>query len=169
MAQELREHFALGRLDADELAARLERVYAARTVGELAEQRADLPDLPRPPALRTAEVAKRRGELRRQVIQQSGGSVGVFVVCVAIWASSGSGAFWPAFVLIGGAAFLARNLWRLYGPAPELDRVEAELHRRRRSRGGRRGRHGAQAGRSLTERPRTGEAGGPLGSGGRVE
>jgi len=25
---------------------------------------------------------------------------------------------------------LARNAWRLYGPAPELDKVEAELTRR---------------------------------------
>jgi hypothetical protein len=34
---------------------------------------------------------------------------------------------WVALVAV---IALARNAWRLYGPAPELDRVEAEVTRR---------------------------------------
>jgi hypothetical protein len=65
VAREIREHYAAGRLDDNELNERVEAAYAART--------------------------------------------------------------------------LVRNGWRLYGPAPELDRVEEELTRR--SRGGDRHRH----------------------------
>ncbi|MDE3070021.1 MAG: DUF1707 domain-containing protein, partial [Acidobacteriota bacterium] len=102
VAGALREHYAAGRLDADELAGRLEAVYAAHTVAELAAQREDLPDLPIPPAARRAELAGRREALRRQLVQQVGGSLGLFAGCAVIWAASGAdGSFWPAFVLIG--------------------------------------------------------------------
>ena len=53
-----------------------------------------------------------------------------FFVCVAIWLGSGaSGSFWPAWVALIALIPLARNGWRLYGPAPELERVEDELRR----------------------------------------
>lgn len=39
----LREHHAVGRLDADEFKDRLERAYAAKTLGELDQLLADLP------------------------------------------------------------------------------------------------------------------------------
>ena len=42
-AELLREHAAQGRLTVDELDERLDRVYAARTVGELSPVVADLP------------------------------------------------------------------------------------------------------------------------------
>jgi hypothetical protein len=136
-AAEIREHFAAGRLDDDELAERLEAVYRARTQGELRAVRADLPALP--VAARTqarAELAERRSRLRRQMIQQSGGGLGAFVLCTAIWAASGAqGSFWPIWVAVFVLIPLLRNGWRLYGPAPELDRVEAELAR---DRGGKR-------------------------------
>ena len=45
-AEEIREHFAAGRLDEDELNERLSAAYAAKTNGELAALRADLPGLP---------------------------------------------------------------------------------------------------------------------------
>jgi DUF1707 SHOCT-like domain len=76
-AQELRDHFAAGRLSEDELSERVQKVYSARTERELR-------------ALLAALVA-----------------------------------------LIP----LLRNAWRLYGPAPQLDRVERELEAR--ERGGR--------------------------------
>jgi hypothetical protein len=57
-----------------------------------------------------------------------------------VWAASGAGEFWPVWLLIFPVIFLAGNLWRLYGPAPELDRVQAELQRRGRRRHGHRGR-----------------------------
>lgn len=44
VAASLREHCAVGRLTTDELRERIESVYAARTLGELAELTADLPE-----------------------------------------------------------------------------------------------------------------------------
>jgi len=42
----LQRHFADGRLTSDEFSERLERVLSARTLGELYELTADLPELP---------------------------------------------------------------------------------------------------------------------------
>ncbi len=131
-AENLREHFAAGRIGEDELAERLESVYAARTLAELEGVVHDLPALPISAAARRAELAERRAELRRHLVQQAGGSLTPFVICTIVWAASGGGAgFWPAFLLIFPAIFLFRNGWRLYGPAPDLDRVQAELARGR--------------------------------------
>lgn len=138
-AAEIRDHFAAGRLDDDELAERLDAVYRARTQGELRALRADLPALPPAPTQARAELAERRSRLRRQVIQQTGGGLGLFVLCTVIWAASGAqGSFWPIWVALVALIPLLRNGWRLYGPAPELDRVEADLAR---GRGARRDAH----------------------------
>jgi hypothetical protein len=48
-ADMLREHHAAGRLDAAEFAERLDKVYAARTLGDLDELTADLPAIDRYP------------------------------------------------------------------------------------------------------------------------
>jgi uncharacterized protein YecT (DUF1311 family) len=131
-AEEIREHFAAGRLTQDELDARLSAAYGAQTTEELDHVRADLPALPPSSVRQRAELAARRSELQRELLQQTGGSLAVFVLCAVIWLVSGaSGQFWPIWVLIFPALALARNGWRLYGPAPELDRVEADLERRR--------------------------------------
>src|SRR5579875_1654567 len=42
------------------------------------------------------------------------------------------GQFWPGWVLLVVLVPLLRNGWRMYGPAPDLDTVEAELERRER-------------------------------------
>ncbi len=135
LAGEIREHYAAGRLDDDEMSERLSAAYAARTEAQLQGLRADLPALPPSPAQRKAELVARRSELQRRVIQQTGGSLGVFLVCVVIWLASGGhhgrGEFWPIWVAIFPVLTLLRNGWRLYGPAPELDRVERELVRGR--------------------------------------
>ncbi len=149
-ADALREHFAAGRLDTDELAQRIDAVYAARTVKELAAALSDLPDLPPSQVAVRSELATRQAELRRRLLQQAGGSFGPFVVCVVIWAGSGGdGSFWPVFALIMPLLFLVRNMWRLHGPAPQLDRVEREL---RRGRGRGRRRHRRELGRGEEER-----------------
>jgi Domain of unknown function (DUF1707) len=141
-ADALREHYAAGRLSAEELSDRLDAVYRARTVSELEDVRGDLPKLPASPALRRAELAARRTELRRHLLQQAGGALTPFVICTAIWAASGADSeFWPVWVLIFPLVFVVRNAWRLYGPAPELDRVQAELERPRHRRHPGRGRH----------------------------
>ena len=129
-AQNLREHFAAGRSGEEELGERLDAVYAARTMAELEEVAHDLPALPVSPAARRAELAERRSELRRHLVQQAGGSLTPFVICTVVWAASGAQSnFWPAFLLIFPVIFVLRNVWLLYGPAPDLDRVQAELGR----------------------------------------
>jgi len=136
-ADALREHYAAGRLSAEEFGERLDAVYRAGTVLELEQLRHDLPDLPPSPAARRAELQRRQTELRRHLWQRAGGAFTPFFICTLIWVASGaSGSFWPAWVLIFPIVFLARNIWHLYGPAPELERVQRELEHR--DRGGHR-------------------------------
>jgi hypothetical protein len=130
-AQEIREHFAAGRLTQEELDERVQAVYQAKTEEELRAAREDLPALPVSAAERRAELASRRSHLQRRVLQEAGGGIGLFALCTAIWAASGAhGQFWPVWVLLVVVLALGRNVWRLYGPAPELDRVEAHLDRK---------------------------------------
>jgi Domain of unknown function (DUF1707) len=139
--QALREHYAAGRLNEQELGERLDAVYEARTVEELQHLRRDLPQLPLAPTAQRAELRRRQAELRRQLLQQAGGSLSPFAICTLVWAATGASApFWPVWLLILPLMFLLRNGWRLYGPAPDLDRVHRELshrgsRRRRRHRG----------------------------------
>jgi Domain of unknown function (DUF1707) len=130
-ASELREHFAQGRLDSDELGERLDRAYAARTSSELQTLRADLPALPPSARSSRAELAARRSELGRQLLQQTGAAFVPFLVCTLVWLFSGAQSdFWPAWVAIVGVMPLVRNGWRVYGPAPELDSVAQDLAKR---------------------------------------
>jgi hypothetical protein len=126
-AQEIREHYASGRLDDDELSSRLSAAYGAHTQRDLQAIRADLPALPPTKAEQKAELVARRSHLTRRLLQQTGASLGVFIICTVIWAASGaSGFFWPIFTLFAILP-LVRNGWALYGPAPEFDRVERHL------------------------------------------
>jgi DUF1707 SHOCT-like domain len=152
-AQDIREHFAAGRLDEDELDQRVQDAYSAKTQQDLAKLLVDLPKLPASPAQQKAELVQRRRHLQRRLIQETGGGAALFVVCTAIWITSGaSGQFWPIWVALITLIPLLRNGWRLYGPSPEFDRVERELDSRRRRndqrdqhRAGRRsGRHGGR-------------------------
>lgn len=155
--REIREHFAAGRLSQDELDDRVQAVYAARTESELEAARADLPKLPPTVAEQRAELGARRSQLQRRLIQEAGGGLAVFVLCTGIFIASGaSGQFWPVFVLLVVLIPLVRGAWQLYGPAPELERVERELEERARQRhagpphGHRHGRHhGRGPGRRL--------------------
>ncbi len=135
-AQEVREHYAAGRLNEDELSERLDAVYRARTEAELRAARSDLPVLP---ATQRAELAARRSQLQRRLIHQTGSALVPFVVCTGIWIAAGaSGAFWPLWIALIALIPLVRNGWDLYGPAPDHDRVERELAARdRQSAGGR--------------------------------
>ncbi len=124
-AQEVREHFADGRLTDEELSDRLDAIYRAQTEAELRAARRDLPTLP---ATRRAEIAERRAQLQRQLIHRTGGALIPFAVCTAIWIAAGAtGAFWPIWVALIALIPLLRNGWDLYGPAPDPDRVERDL------------------------------------------
>ena len=134
-AEALREHYAAGRLTREDLDERLGAVYRATTVEELDELRADLPDLPLSPQARRAELAHRKAELRRTMLQHAGGAFTPVLICTVIWAASGADSpFWPVWLLIFPLVFVVRNAWRLYGPAPELERVARELEHRSRRR-----------------------------------
>ena len=129
VAAEIREHYAQGRLDGEELGQRLDRVYAARTLDELETLRSDLPELaPGSPA--RSEHAAQRAQLTRALVQRTGTALVPFLVCTVVWLLSGaSGSFWPAWALLIAAIPLVRNGWRLYGPAPDLEAVHRELGR----------------------------------------
>jgi len=131
-AQELREHYAAGRISEEELSERVQSVYQAQTEEQLRKLVADLPRLPASPAQQRAELAARRSQLQRRLLQETGGGLALFVLCSAIWAAAGAhGMFWPVWVLLVVLIPLLRNGWRLYGPAPELDAVERELEARK--------------------------------------
>jgi hypothetical protein len=133
VAKEIREHYAAGRLTDEELDERVHAAYQARTEGELQALRADLPRLPATRAQQRAELVERRAELRQRLLQQSGAALAPFAICTVIWVATGAdGMFWPVWVALAALIPLLRNGWRLYGPAPELDRVEEELARRER-------------------------------------
>jgi hypothetical protein len=130
LAAELREHMVAGRLTQDEFEERLEKAYGASTRGELSELKRDLPISP---AAARAEIAKRRAHLRRRLLQEGSGGLTASGVCVAIWVLSGAnGSFWPAWVIFFSLLPMLRDLWRLFGPAPDLEGLEKRLDRRRR-------------------------------------
>ena len=128
-AESLRQHFAAGRLDAEEFDARLSAVYGAKTRGELAELHHDLPAPadtfePHP----RDELDVRRDQLWRRVLQRTVGALGLFVFSTVVWAFTGAnGSYWPKWVLVLAVGSLARGAWQLYGPAPDHDQLEAEL------------------------------------------
>jgi hypothetical protein len=129
LVADLREHAVAGRISTDELEERAQAVYSAKTTAELDELRRDLPLTKEALALSHTE---RRSHLTRRLIQETGGTAGLFVVCTAIWLAGGaSGQFWPVWILIVVVLSLARNGWALFGPAPDLDAVEQHLNQRR--------------------------------------
>jgi hypothetical protein len=143
LADELREHMLAGRLSSDEFEERVAKAYQARTRAELDELRTDLP---MGLASFEGELAKRKAKLRRRLVQEGGGAIGLSGVSVAIWLASGAnGSFWPIWVIIATLLPLIRNAWSLIGPDPDLESVEAHLESRRGrrlDREHRRGRHG---------------------------
>ncbi len=128
LAEELREHMLAGRLTSAEFEERVEQAYKSTTRGELQVLK---DDLPMSPAMLSAELARRRSLLRRRVLQESSGALGLSALCVAIWLADGaSGAFWPIWVILVTLLPLVRNTWRLMGPSPDMDALEARLKAR---------------------------------------
>lgn len=155
-AQSLREHFAAGRLNQTELDERVQSAYRASTTAELRAVVRDLPALPATPQELRAEHVARRNQLQRRLLQQAGGSLGLFVVCTVIWLASGAhGQFWPLWVGLLVVLTLVRGTWGLYGPAPDLDRVQRHLDR------GDEDRHGRREERQARRDERRGHRGGP--------
>jgi hypothetical protein len=108
VAEALRRHAQEGRLDPDELEARLDRAYAARTDADLTPLTADLPALdvtrPAPPAR----------VVHHDVRHAIAVALTVDLAAVAIWAAAGAQGgwdeFWPKWVFIVTTLVLARSL-----------------------------------------------------------
>jgi hypothetical protein len=139
LVEELREHAGEGRLNSEELEERIGGAYRASTRADLDALRADLPVSSTSVKL---ALSKRKRHLRRRLVQEAGGSVGVSLLSVGIWLASGpAGSFWPGWVI--GIALLpvVRDSWRLFGPGSDLELVQARVqarHERRLARGRRR-------------------------------
>lgn len=100
----LSEHAAAGRLTDEELSERLDRVYAARTHGELRAVLHDLPVVEAPTERPDRGVLQReefRGHLRSFVL--------VNLLLIAIWAATGAGYFWPVWPLLGWGIGIAAH------------------------------------------------------------
>lgn len=129
VAEELREHMLAGRLSSAEFEGRLERAYASRTRGELEALKHDLP---MSPAVLEAELARRRGTLRRRLLRDASGGITISGICVAIWAATGAhGAFWPVWVMIPTLLPAVGNLVRLSAGEGDPQELEERLNRRR--------------------------------------
>jgi hypothetical protein len=135
LVDELREHALAGRLSSEEMEERIGRAYSAMTRRDLDALRADLPVSSTSVAL---ALRKRKGQLRRRLVQEAGGGLGVSAVCVGVWLASGSGSFWPAWVIGATLLPVIRDSWQLLGPGSDLEVVHARLqarHERRLARG----------------------------------
>ena len=128
----LREHHAAGRLTAEEVNERLDKAYAAKTMGELDELMVDLPamDLYRLPdaslrrygrpkpgassfleaaASRPGGVARGHSRFSPAWVSAWGSWFTVSLLCFVIWAISGAGYPWPLWVAAPwGAVMLGR-------------------------------------------------------------
>jgi len=127
----LREHHAAGRLTLEEFNERLDKAYAAKTLGELDELMSDLPaidlyrlpDASLPPHYRrqipgsgslqaaAAGSGMARGHSRFSPAWQAawGSWFSVTLVCFVVWALSGAGYVWPLWVAAPwGAIMLGR-------------------------------------------------------------
>jgi hypothetical protein len=139
LIDELREHAGAGRLTSEELEERVGKAYSASTRADLDALRADLPVSSTSVKL---ALRKRKSHLRRRLAQEAGGSVGVSLLSVGIWLASGpAGSFWPGWVVGVTLLPVVRDAWRLFGPASNLELVEARLqarHERHLARGRRR-------------------------------
>lgn len=139
VAASLRDHYAAGRLNSDEFNERLDKTYAATTLGQLDDLQTDLPAPAVPEPVRPpgpVAVAPDRSPLEWR--RAAGSWLSVSLVCFVIWLLSGASGslwfLWPSGIL--GALLLARLLT---GTPPARDRaLERRQYRRdyRRSRRG---------------------------------
>jgi DUF1707 SHOCT-like domain len=129
-AEDLRRHYAAGRLSETELEERLARVYAARCRSQLAPLLRDLPS--------NRSLRAWRGFYRWQRVAlkyHAASYASINATLVGIWALTGEGAFWPAWVLAPGTVMLAwhaalsRMLRRSLGLPPRPDRVRLDRAR----------------------------------------
>src|SRR5215213_2837509 len=112
----LRRHHQAGRLTAEELAERIERVNAATTFGDLDASLVNLPRL-LPPPPPTAPAQERTPRAARQTFYRVlFAYVVINLFLIGIWAFTGRGAFWPIWVVLGWGLAMAFYAFRVFGP-----------------------------------------------------
>jgi hypothetical protein len=131
----LREHYSDGRLTLDEFQERLEKAYAAKTLGELAVLTADLPATSTkaapPPAGPLPDEAAHWKRVRERVLTY----VLLMLFLIAIWAATGRyGSFWPIWPILVGGCILACDILGLEYPGRRGRRRRIEQRQRRRER-----------------------------------
>ncbi len=100
--ERLRTAAGEGRLATEELEDRIAGALQARTHGDLETLLSDLPGprLPAPRQTRPPAPPPDPEQRRRLLARQTVAFVSPNAVCLAIWAASGSGSFWPKWVLL---------------------------------------------------------------------
>src|SRR5438445_12665754 len=110
--EELRRHYAAGRLTAGELEERVARAYRADTRGDLARVFDALPRRRRPLTARVARAQRLALRLHAAAYASANGAL------VGVWALTGEGTFWPAQsllpwgVVLGWHAYAYRRWWK---------------------------------------------------------
>jgi hypothetical protein len=96
-----------GRLAPEELEERTGRALTARTRGELAAVLGDLPQETLPDAASGNGTVAPRGRPSEAVLRRRAAAfLTPNLICIAIWAATGAGSFWPGWVILGtGIAF----------------------------------------------------------------
>lgn len=121
----LREHTSAGRLTLEEFDSRVGEVMQARTVADVRKTLRDLPG--RPPVLATERAVNRRLRRHRAWVHVRN-FAGVNGICIAIWAMTGGGYFWPEWVILGTAIPMVGYI---AGNAPTDDEKKAHKQEQR--------------------------------------
>ena len=90
------EAYADGRLDRDELEARVELLSGRLTLGELTLVVADLEPMTSPPRRASGGTARTRRPSPAELVALLGSSL----ACLLVWQVSGRGFFWPLWVIV---------------------------------------------------------------------
>jgi hypothetical protein len=127
----LQEHTTAGRLELDEFEERIEQVSRARTTADLDAVLADLPSLEPDTAGKPYAAAfgpplawRPRPRPRRVALP---GWLQLSLLMVGIWAISGFGYFWPAWVIVPTVlcSFGSCGNRRRHHPRPEHHHISA--------------------------------------------
>ncbi len=108
----LRSHAAEGRLEAEELAERVEAAYRSKTLAELDELTRDLPALE---PERPAAPARSSGRGNRALREHVRTYLLVNALLIAIWALTGADYFWPIWPMLGWGFGLASHALAVRG------------------------------------------------------
>lgn len=121
VARALREHCAQGRIAVEELSERLERVYTARTLGDLEAVTGDLPeedlyDLPVPAYRQSLPVRRSWYGTSMRVAWATYATVNT--LCFVIWllAAVSTGQWYPWWLWVAGPWGVLMGSAEIFGP-----------------------------------------------------